>query len=99
MRNPSGYLYRVGRSSQRRRREPNWLAVPAHRTPDVEPRLPAALSRLSEKQRIAVVLVHAYEWTRREVADLTGMALSTVDSHLSRGLQKLRTDLGVETNV
>lgn len=99
MQNPAGYLYRVGRSSQRRRREPRWLPVPEHRAPEVEPALPDALARLSEKQRLAVVLVHAYDWTRREVAETTGMAVSTVDSHLARGLARLRADLGVETHA
>ncbi len=97
--NPAGYLYRVGRSSQRRRKEPSWLPVPSARTPHVEPGLPDALARLSEKQRIAVVLVHAYEWTRREVADLTGLSVSTIDSHLARGLEKLRAGLGVQANA
>jgi RNA polymerase sigma factor (sigma-70 family) len=99
MGNPAGYLYRVGRTSQRRRKEPTWLPVPAHRNPEIEPGLPAALSNLSEKQRLAVILVHAYEWTRREVAEYTGLSLSTIDNHLARGLKKLRAGLGVETNA
>ena len=99
MENPAGYLYRVGRSSQRRRKEPTWLPVQAHTNPEIEPALPAALSHLSEKQRLAVVLVHAYEWTRREVAEYTGLSVSTIDNHLARGLRKLRDGLGVETNA
>lgn len=99
MDNPVGYLYRVGRSSQRRRKEPDWLPVPDARVPEVEPALPAALSRLSERQRVAVVLVHGYDWTRREVAELTGMSVSTVDSHLARGLARMRAELGVESNA
>lgn len=99
MANPAGYLYRVGRSSQRRRKEPTWMAVPAHRSPEIEPGLPDALSRLSEKQRLVVVLVHAYEWTRREVADYTGLSVSTIDNHLARGLRKLRAGLGVRASA
>ena len=99
MENPAGYLYRVGRSSRRRRKEPHWLPVPAHRQPEIEPGLPHALARLSEKQRLAVVLVHAYEWTRREVAEYTGLSVSTIDNHLARGLRKLRAGLGVEANA
>lgn len=99
MENPAGYLYRVGRSSQRRRKEPTWLPVPTHRHPEIEPALPQALARLSEKQRLAVVLVHAYEWTRREVAEYTGLSLSTIDNHLARGLRKLRAGLGVRANA
>lgn len=99
MENPVGYLYRVGRSSQRRRKEPAWLPVDLPRMPDVEPGLPAALEALSDKQRTAVVLVHAYGWRRQEVAEVTGSSLSSVDTHLSRGLVKLRSSLGVESNV
>jgi RNA polymerase sigma-70 factor (ECF subfamily) len=97
--NPVGYLYRVGRSSQRRRREPTWAAVPVDTTPNVEPGLPIAIGKLSEKQRLAVVLVHAYGWNRTEVARLAQISVSSVDTHLSRGLSKLRDSLGVETHA
>ncbi len=97
--NPGGYLYRVGRSSQRRRKEPKWLPVPEPRTPEIEPELPDALARLSEKQRLAVVLVHAFDWTRNEVAEYTGLSVSTVDNHLARGLRKLRAHLGVQVSA
>ena len=97
--NPGGYLYRVGRSSQRRRKEPTWLPVPEPRTPEIEPELPDALARLSEKQRLAVVLVHAFDWTRNEVAEYTGVSVSTIDNHLARGLRKLRAHLGVQVNA
>lgn len=97
--NPAGYLYRVGRSSQRRRKEPNWLPVPEPRVPEIEPALPGALARLSEKQRLVVVLVHAYQWTRGEVAEYTGLAVSTIDNHLARGLRKLRARLGVQADA
>lgn len=99
MGNPAGYLYRVGRSSQRRRLEPKWAPVPAEAEPVVEPGLPEAIGSLSEKQRIAVVLVHAYGWSRREVAALTGITTSALDTHLSRGLSRLRTALGVEIDA
>lgn len=95
MGNAAGYLYRVGRSSMRRHKEPKWLPVPAESEPMVEPGLPAALAALSDKQRLAVVLVHAYGWGRHEVAALTGMSLSTVDTHLARGLARLRSQMGV----
>jgi RNA polymerase sigma-70 factor (ECF subfamily) len=97
--NPVGYLYRVGRSSQRRRKEPTWAAVPEGHTPLVEPGLPGAIAKLSQKQRLVVVLVHGYGWDRVEVADLAQISVSSVDTHLSRGLSKLRDSLGVETNA
>jgi RNA polymerase sigma-70 factor (ECF subfamily) len=97
--NPVGYLYRVGRSSQRRRKEPIWAAIPVDTTPNVEPGLPMAIGKLSEKQRLAVVLVHAYDWKRAEVASLAQISVSSVDTHLSRGLSKLRDSLGVEAHA
>lgn len=99
MGNPAGYLYRVGQSSLRRRKEPKWLPVPAMGDSEIEPGLPSALASLSAKQRVAVVLVHAYGWSRREAAELSGMSLSSLDTHLARGLAKLRSRLGVEANA
>jgi RNA polymerase sigma factor (sigma-70 family) len=64
--------------------------------PEVEPALPAAIASLSEKQRVAVFLVHGYGWTRREVAELLGISVNSVGNHLDRGLVKLRGRLGVQ---
>ena len=100
MDNPVGYLYRVGRSRVRvRRPHPRFVPVPANLQPEIEPGLPAALERLSERQRAVVVMVHAYGWSRREAADTLGMSVSTVDSHLQRGLTKLRRIMGVTSDV
>ena len=96
MENPAGYLYRVGRSRGRVRwRRPQFNPQPAPRFPDTEPGLLAALKGLSENQRITVFLVHAMGWTRRETADLLGISVNSVGSHLDRGLNKLRTAMGV----
>lgn len=99
MDNAAGYLYRVGRSSQRERKRPAFRPVPEESMPDVEPGLPKALGKLSEKQRLAVVLVHAYGWSRQEVAVMAGVSVSTLDTHLERGLGKLRKSLGVMANA
>jgi RNA polymerase sigma-70 factor (ECF subfamily) len=100
MENPAGYLYRVGRSRTRFEGiRPKFAPVPIEAAPNVEPGLPAALRRLSEKQRVAVVMVHAYGWSREETASLMGSSVSTVDTHLHRGLSKLRSALGVVTHV
>ena len=61
-----------------------------------EPGLPRALAALSPRQRLAVVLVHGYGYTLREVAELTGIRPTTVQNHLARGLARLRSLLGVE---
>ena len=65
----------------------------------VEPALPRALERLSTRQRTAVVLVHSFDWTRKEVADLLGLSPTTVQKHLERGLAKLRAALEVNDDA
>lgn len=97
--NPAGYLYRVGRSSLRQHKQPKWLPAPDTVEPTIEPGLPRALASLTDKQRLAVVMVHGYGWERREVAELTGISVSTLDTHLARGLAKLRSQLGAEANA
>ncbi len=99
MTNPIGYVFGIGRSKALRmakRRRPVFLEVPQHRLPEVEPGLPSALARLPEKQRIAVALLHGYQWTISEVAELLGTARSTVQVHAERGLARLRRTLGVD---
>jgi RNA polymerase sigma factor (sigma-70 family) len=65
-----------------------------HHDPDIEPRLLPVLRSLSQRQRTAVVLVHGFGWTLREVAELMGTKVTTVQNHAERGLTKLRTELG-----
>ena len=93
--NPAGYLYRVGQSSVRRRKVPMLFERPDDTDPVYEPALGRHLAELPERQRVAVVLVHGFHWTTREVSDLTGLAPSTVHTHLERGLAKLRAALEV----
>ncbi len=95
MANPAGYLYRVGQSSTRRWMRPraHFPAVQDTGVPWIEPRLPAALKELSPRQREVVVLVHAFEYTLSDVAELIGLSRSTVQNHLERGLTKLRHHL------
>jgi len=96
--NPAGYLYRVGQRLARRRRLPIRLGgeAPLHREPWVEPGLSHALAALSARQRQVVVLVASYQWTLREVADLLDIRLSSVQTHLERGMRRLRSELGVD---
>lgn len=99
MDNPLGFVYGIGRNKARRqtqRRPPVFLDVPSLRLPQVEPGLPAALASLPEKQRIVVILLHGYDWTMSEVAELLGTAKTTVQNHAERGLARLRKTLGVE---
>jgi DNA-directed RNA polymerase specialized sigma24 family protein len=98
MENPVGYVYGAARNMGRRRlvRRPVFLPVPPEqRTPWVEPGLPSALAGLSEQQRLVVALLHGYQWTMSEVAELLGISKSTVQNHDDRGLRTLRLKLGV----
>ena len=98
MENPVGYLYKVGRSCGRReikrRDRPVFDPVDMGRIPEVEPKLPAALAQLSERQRMVVVLVHGYGWTPTEVSKFLGLSRSSVRNHLARGLASLRDAVG-----
>lgn len=97
MDNPVGYLFRVGQSRSRSYRRDRALfpEVPRRDLPDVDPRLPAALGRLSAKQRAAVVLLYVEELSEREVADALEISRGSVRTHAERGLAKLRNALGV----
>ncbi len=103
MDNPIGYLYRVGRSRVRKefrwrnRRAPLFDPVDEVRLPWVEPRLPEIVSRLSEHQRIAVVLRNAFDWSYRDIADLLGTSIGTVQQHHARGMRRLRAGMGVSS--
>ncbi len=100
MENPMGYLYRVGQSRSRPGRTPVIFPPPvaAHGV-WVEPKLPAALAELSDRERLAVVLIEGFEWTFREVAELADVSTSSIQSYFERGLRKLRAALGVTEDV
>lgn len=102
MDNPAGYLFRVGQSRSRRflrwRREQ--VALPPERPVTsslwTEPQLHDALTELGHEERTAIVLVHCFQWTYAEVGDLLDVPVSTVRNRLHRGLERLRTHLGVD---
>jgi DNA-directed RNA polymerase specialized sigma24 family protein len=95
--NLPGYLFRVGQTLSRRRRQPVAELFDIGECGDYrfEPGLPRALAALTQRQRLAVVLIHGYGYTLREVAELTGIRTTTVQNHLGRGLARLRILLGV----
>ena len=100
MGNPAGFLYRVGYRKARRLRPatpPNYRTQPVSHEPWVEPALEAALDRLTQRQRVVVALIHAFEYSFSEVADLLGLSKATVQSYEKRGMAKLQRALGVET--
>lgn len=101
MDNPVGYLYRVGQSRARRHRRPapHLPAPPAGHEPEFEPGLPAAVASLTDKQRTVVLLIHSFGWLMTEVAEVLGVALTTVQKHEERGMAKLRKALEVAVDA
>lgn len=116
MKNPTGYLFRVGQSRSRRllrwkRERPvfpqalgtqtaagtkaEWLVPVSSEVNPPEPQLGGALAALNDNQRTAVILVHCFEWTYSEVAELLGVPMHTVRNRVHRGMTKLRKSLGV----
>jgi DNA-directed RNA polymerase specialized sigma24 family protein len=93
--NSIGYLYRVGQSRIRQRKQRPIFVRRDYSEPWYEPALAPALADLSESQRTAVVLVHGFGWTMREVAECTGVKVTSVQNHLDRGLKKLRAAMKV----
>ncbi len=98
MANPVGYIFRVGQSKIRTRRQPRLFERPPA-MPDIEPGLPVALMKLPQQQRTAVWLVHGCRWSHQEVAEVLGVSPSTVSTHVNRALIRLRTELGVPSDV
>ena len=45
---------------------------------------------LNENQRVAITLSYAEGMTHEQISEITGMALGTVKSHLSRGILKMK---------
>lgn len=100
MKNPAGYLFRVGQSRARKFRTRNRPlrsdpAAPGNPEPWVEPELASALHRLSPRQRTAVLMIHGYGHTYEETARSLGVTRSTIQRHVERGMAKLREDLEV----
>ena len=95
MDNPLGYLYRVGQSKSRVRRQGLLPSPAAVGVVDVEPALVEALRRMSARQRTAVWLVHGCAWRPGEAAQAMGVSVSSVATHAERGLARLRSALKV----
>ena len=96
--NPVAYLYRVGVSSAKRTRARPFPVRPStdpllsdEVVPD--PDVVAAVNRLPGQQRRIVMLVHAFGWSQRDVAELLDLNASTVKQHLDRGVRRLVTEL------
>lgn len=99
--NPAGYLFRVAqRRTFRSWRRPRWVPDPPPESGVwVEPKLHSALRRLTSRQRTAVVLMHGFGWTHREVAQMMGISIASVQKHQERAMKQLRRTLGVTIDV
>jgi DNA-directed RNA polymerase specialized sigma24 family protein len=101
MRNPAGYLYRVGLTAGRRawRRgnradlQPDVEAAAAHEDRVPDPDLRRAIDGLSARQRAAVVLVVGHGLPLREAAETLGCSISSVRNHVDRALRRLHAEL------
>lgn len=99
MEHPVPYLFRVGLSKSRRRLQGRLPASPPSDVAQIEPALISSMQRLPRRQREVVWLVEACEWTPTETAEALGLSLSAVRTHRTRGLQRLRNHLGVNTSA
>lgn len=97
--NPGGYLFRVAQSRSRSKMDGLPVGPDPARLPHVEPQLGAAMRALPTQQRSAVWLVHACGWTYAETAEALGVSASAVGTHVSRAMDRLRTDLGVASDA
>lgn len=100
-RNPRAYVYAIGRNEARRiartrvRRPRADIGYHEAREPVVEPGLVEAISRLTHRQRVIVLLLHGFDMTMGEVAGFLGLSKSTIQTQERRAMVKLRRNLGV----
>ncbi len=98
MENPLGYLYRIAV----RRARPRRLRRVLHERevfelPLIEPGLYEALASLTPHQRSAVWLVHGCGWTYDETAEALEVSRTAIGTHVSRGMNRLRSQLEVDS--
>jgi DNA-directed RNA polymerase specialized sigma24 family protein len=99
MEHPVPYLFRVGLSKSRGRKQGRLPASPPVEMSPIEPALVSSMQRLPRRQREVVWLVEACDWSPTETAEALGLSLSAVRTHRTRGLERLRHHLGVSTNA
>ena len=101
MDNPSGYLFRVGQNAARRshRRVVLLPSPPPHELASFDPGLLPALARLTESQRVAVILVHGYGWSQTGAARVLNVSHATVRTHLARAIAHLQQALEVREHA
>jgi RNA polymerase sigma-70 factor, ECF subfamily len=93
---PERWLWRAafhiaaGELKERRRRT-TFVTEGAYEIAESASELVAALAKLSEKQRGAVILHHHAGYPVKEIAAILGSTPAAVKVHLSRGRRRLRT--------
>jgi RNA polymerase sigma factor (sigma-70 family) len=98
MQNPTGYLYRVGQSAARRHLQAGrvplrFVSEDSRSAPDLPGDVFEELKLLKPEQRVAVLLVHGYGFTYRDVAEILSVSESAVTNHVHRGMRRLRRRL------
>jgi DNA-directed RNA polymerase specialized sigma24 family protein len=102
MKNPGGFLFRVGQSRARphvrwRRRNSGFPMIDAGAVSDdaAVVDLLRAMRRLPAVQRACVLLVKSYGFSYREAGDILGVTETAVTNHVHRGLTRLRSMMEV----
>jgi RNA polymerase sigma factor (sigma-70 family) len=107
----SGWIMRIGyhvlvdeRRSHRRRlrmqvefqaQPPEFEPLAGKQEASEVPDLPRLLAVLSEDERVAMILCHAFGCSHAEAAELSGMPIGTVKSHVRRGAEKIQKRFGI----
>ena len=99
IRDPRAWVWRSGfriaaGELKRRSRWVHGLPDVAYEDPSVDAELVAALGRLSDRQRAAVILHYYADAPVRDISARTGMSQFAVRAHLSRGRKRLKELLG-----
>jgi RNA polymerase sigma factor (sigma-70 family) len=99
LREPTAWIWKVAFAVARaelknRARMDPMQTEEQYELPDSLPHVFAALSQLSENQRLAIVLHDYADRPTDEVAAVLGAARATVHVHLSRGRRRMRELLG-----
>ncbi|MEQ8952921.1 MAG: RNA polymerase sigma factor, partial [Gammaproteobacteria bacterium] len=63
---------------------------------DVQYDLEAAMAKISPEQAAAITLCHSYGYSHREAAEILDMPVGTVKTHIARGKELLRSQLGTD---
>jgi len=96
--NVAGYLYRVGQSRTRPRKHRTLFARSSESVHWYEPDLVPALEPSLNLSVRPSYWSNGFGWIMQEVAELTGVKVTSVQNHLDRGLKKLRVALKVSTD-